>query len=37
MRPLERLSPGATIAAAVRVGKTRLIDNVPLLAGPEGG
>jgi pantoate--beta-alanine ligase len=37
MRRLERLAPGATIAAAVRVGKTRLIDNVPLLAGPEGG
>jgi pantoate--beta-alanine ligase len=37
MRPLERLAPGATIAAAVRVGKTRLIDNVPLLTGPEGG
>jgi pantoate--beta-alanine ligase len=28
MRPLERASPGAAIAAAVRVGKTRLIDNV---------
>ena len=37
MQPLERLNPAATIAAAVRVGKTRLIDNVPLLAGPEGG
>jgi len=30
MRPLERASPGAAIAAAVRVGKTRLIDNVPV-------
>ena len=30
MKPLERASPGAAIAAAVRVGKTRLIDNVPV-------
>jgi pantoate--beta-alanine ligase len=37
MRPLERLCPGARIAAAVRVGKTRLIDNLPLLEGEEGG
>jgi pantothenate synthetase len=28
MRPLELALPGAAIAAAVRVGKTRLIDNV---------
>jgi pantoate--beta-alanine ligase len=30
MKPVERASPGAAIAAAVRVGKTRLIDNVPV-------
>ena len=28
MKPLDRAAPGAAIAAAVRVGKTRLIDNV---------
>jgi pantoate--beta-alanine ligase len=31
MRPLDRVTPGAALAAAVRVGKTRLIDNVSLL------
>jgi pantoate--beta-alanine ligase len=31
MRPLERVVPGAALAAAIRVGKTRLIDNVLLL------
>jgi pantoate--beta-alanine ligase len=31
MRRLERADPGAAIAAAVRVGKTRLIDNVLLI------
>ncbi len=30
MRPLDRVMPGAALAAAVRVGKTRLIDNVSL-------
>jgi pantoate--beta-alanine ligase len=30
MRPLDRVIPGAALAAAVRVGKTRLIDNVSL-------
>lgn len=30
MEPLARTSPGAAIAAAVRIGKTRLIDNVIL-------
>lgn len=30
MKPVARASPGAAIAAAVRVGKTRLIDNVPV-------
>ena len=31
MRPIDRLAPGAALTAAVRVGKTRLIDNVLLL------
>ncbi|HYB53202.1 MAG TPA: pantoate--beta-alanine ligase [Thermoanaerobaculia bacterium] len=31
MRPLDRVEAGAAIAAAVRLGKTRLIDNVLLL------
>ena len=30
MKPLERVTAGAAIAAAVRVGSTRLIDNVAL-------
>jgi len=34
MRRAPRVEPGAAIAAAVRVGKTRLIDNV-LFASPE--
>jgi pantoate--beta-alanine ligase len=34
MRPLDRVNPGAALAAAVRVGKTRLIDNVSL-NGPK--
>jgi pantoate--beta-alanine ligase len=33
MRRLERIEPPAALAAAVRVGKTRLIDNVFLLDG----
>ncbi|HTO86766.1 MAG TPA: pantoate--beta-alanine ligase [Thermoanaerobaculia bacterium] len=31
MRPIERVCPGAALAAAIRLGKTRLIDNVLLL------
>ncbi len=31
MRPIDRVAPGAALTAAVRVGKTRLIDNVLLL------
>ncbi len=31
MRPTERVRPGAALAAAIRLGKTRLIDNVLLL------
>ena len=31
MRRLDALSPAATLAAAVRIGTTRLIDNLPLL------
>lgn len=30
MAPVREAAPGSTLAAAVRVGKTRLIDNVPL-------
>ncbi|HEY7114887.1 MAG TPA: pantoate--beta-alanine ligase, partial [Thermoanaerobaculia bacterium] len=30
MRPLESVVPGAALAAAIRLGKTRLIDNVTL-------
>jgi pantoate--beta-alanine ligase len=30
MRPLDRVVPGAAFAAAIRLGKTRLIDNVTL-------
>lgn len=30
MRRVDRAAPGTALAAAVRVGKTRLIDNVPL-------
>jgi pantoate--beta-alanine ligase len=30
MRPVADANPGSAIAAAVRVGKTRLIDNVPI-------
>ena len=30
MRPLDRVAPGAALAAAIRLGKTRLIDNVSL-------
>ena len=30
MRPLDRVVPGAALAAAIRLGKTRLIDNVSL-------
>lgn len=37
LRPLPRLEPGAMIAAAVRIGRTRLIDNVVIDAEPEGG
>lgn len=33
MRRLQRIDPPAALAAAVRVGKTRLIDNVILLDG----
>ena len=33
MRRVERIEPGSALAAAVRVGKTRLIDNVLLLDG----
>jgi len=31
MRRVKRIGPGSALAAAVRVGKTRLIDNVLLL------
>jgi pantoate--beta-alanine ligase len=34
MRPAERVAPGAALAAAIRIGKTRLIDNV-FLSDPE--
>jgi pantoate--beta-alanine ligase len=30
MSPVGEAAPGSALAAAVRVGKTRLIDNVPL-------
>ncbi len=33
MRPLSAVNPGCALVAAVRVGKTRLIDNVLLLDG----
>lgn len=35
MRRLAQVSRGAALAAAVRAGKTRLIDNVLLRAGPQ--
>jgi pantoate--beta-alanine ligase len=31
MQPIERVRPGAALAAAIRLGKTRLIDNLLLL------
>ena len=31
MRPVERVARGHALTAAVRVGKTRLLDNVVLL------
>jgi pantothenate synthetase len=35
MRRLDRAAPGAALAAAVRIGKTRLIDNVLFENDPE--
>jgi pantoate--beta-alanine ligase len=35
MERLERVRPGAAIAAAVRIGKTRLIDNVLIPDSPD--
>jgi pantothenate synthetase len=35
MRHAARAAPGLAIAAAVRVGKTRLIDNVLLASEPD--
>lgn len=36
MRPALRVEPGTALAAAIRIGKTRLIDNVSLLETEKG-
>ena len=36
MRPASRVEPGTALAAAIRIGKTRLIDNVSLLETEKG-